>query len=216
MNTNIKSINYSLLFSALFLLGLAAIFSYGYIGYKADVKNDINFNATILKPEDVLSITGDTNFSLNIDLESLSFENATNEQDSYIDSTQSAIISLDLDPNKYKTPVTCNYEFTYEPITEYIPSLGSDDLVELGFEGECENCLISNAKFGPVSIGGIAEGDRQKIYEGSITSDSETGQAEQKWNLHYRFYNLDLDQSSVIGQNPSGKIIIKGLSCKTK
>ncbi len=211
---NTKSLNYSLMFSALFLLGLAGIFSYGYMGYKANVINNDTLNAEILNPENILNITGDTNFSLIIDADHLSIVNATNDETNYIDNTKNVTINLTVDKEKYKSAITCDYEIYYEPTVEYTNSAEVGNLIELGFAGECTQCATNQNKFGPISISGVKQGAQASLYKGSITTDASTGAATQTWALHYRFYNLDIDQSSVINKQPSGKVVIKGNECR--
>ena len=210
MNINTKGLNYSLLFTVIFLVALAAIFSYGYMGYRANIINNDTLSGEVLKPENILNITGDTNFALNITLEELSIVDANNTLTDYIEDSKNVTINVSVDPDKYKTAVTCDYVFYYEPIQEYTASKGSTDsiLTELAFTGSVSD---SETKFDPVSIAGVQE--KQKLYSGKITTNPETGKAEQKWTLSYRFYNLDVDQTDVIGKNPSGKIIIQGENC---
>ena len=211
---NSKSLNYSLMFSALFLLGLAGIFSYGYMGYKANITNNDTLNAEVLNPENILTITGNTEFSLTIDADNLSIVNATNTEANYIDNTQTVTINLTVEKDKYKSAVTCDYEFYYEPEEQYDNSEGVGSLIELGFEGDCTGCAANPTKFGPISIGGVTKDKQQSLYSGSITTEASTGTATQTWQLHYRFYNLNLDQSGVVNQHPSGKVVIKGKNCR--
>ncbi len=213
MNINTKSLNYSLLLTVIFLVALAAIFSYGYMGYKANVINNDTLSGEVLKPENILSITGDTNFALNITLDELSIVEANNNLSDFIEDNENVTINISVEPEKYKNAVTCDYVFYYEPTTEYKPSPGAESLTELGFSGNCTGCVAPKNTFGPVSIANKTQGTKEQLYEGSITTDPATGKATQTWQFHYRFYNLEIDQSSVIGKNPSGKIIIEGKNC---
>ncbi len=213
MNINNKSLNYSLLFTTIFLVGLSAIFSYGYMGYKANiVNNDTTISGEVLKPENILNISGDNNFALNITLDELSLVSASNSLTDYIDDTKNITINLSVDSKKYTSAVTCDYVFYYEPTTEYTASSEVGNLTELGFSGNCRDCNPS-ANFGPISIAGKKPNNKEQLYEGKITTNPTTGTAIQNWQFSYRFYNLDIDQSSVIGQKPSGKIIIEGKNC---
>lgn len=209
MKINTKSLNYSLLFTVIFLIALAAIFSYGYIGYVANTINNSTLSGQVLKPENILTITGDTGFVLNITLDNLSIVDANDNLSNYIEDNKEVIIKVSLDPDKYQTAVTCNYKIFYEPITPYKASSASQSaqLQELVLVGHASDSL----KFEPVPITGL--NTKTELYSGSITTDSRTGTAEQAWQLSYRFYNLDVDQTDVVGQSPSGKIIIQGENC---
>ena len=208
MDKKNKNLIYSLSLTVVFLVGLAAIFSYGYIGYKANISNNDVLNGNVLNPENIFSISGNTDFNLNITLENLNVTSADNNMTNYIDDTKNVTINVSVSPEQYKKAITCEYKIYYQPTTEYKASAASTGKTELGISGEISN---TSTKFDAKSIGNVSS--KTELYSGNITTNQTTGTASQEWSLHYRFYNLDVDQSDVIGKSASGKIIIEGQNC---
>ncbi len=208
MDKKNKNLIYSLSLTVVFLVGLAAIFSYGYIGYKANISNTDVLNGNVLNPQNIFNITGNTNFSLNVTLDNLTVSTANNNMSKYIDETHNVTINVTVNPSQYKKAVTCNYKIYYQPTTQYTASSASSGKTELGISGEISN---TSTNFTTTSIANVSS--KKELYSGNITTNQTTGTASQTWSLHYRFYNLDVDQSDVIGKNPSGKIIIEGQNC---
>ena len=203
----IKRDYYSLLFSIILIVGVLGIVSYGFIG-RSNVEGNTNMQGSILEPSDILSITGDTNFSLDVTLDNLSILESSNNGASYIDDTKNINISIAVDPNLYKSVVTCNYSIYYVPQNVYRASQASIDasLIELGFTGS-----DGNNSFGLTSINNLS--DKTLLYSGSISTDLNTGKNSKNWELSYRFYNLDVDQVDALGQSPAGKVTIEGTGC---
>lgn len=244
-----KNAIYGLIFSIVFLVGVVAIVSYGFIAGRAQSNGVSNVGGDILEPSELITISGDTDFSLNITLEDLSILDASNEGENYIEDTKTITITVNDDTSIYSNGVQCDYSIYYEPITVYNASSESiaQGLIELGFIGSSgsnsfELKSISGVTSKTLLYSGVANSsplidETQELSNtikpgmgsgilGESSSENSVSRGiinpgglhslnSVSWNLSYRFYNLDIDQSDALGQYPSGKIVIEAGECRS-
>ena len=156
---------------------------------------------------------GDEEVSLSIDVDKLSILDQSNSYDKYIEGDVSEIeyyfgTSL-VEPRKEQF---CDFNLYYEPTTPYTKSSAatSNSLKELTIIG---NGIDNNTKQEYSFEKEINGSSRVLLYSGSLGGKNVDKTAKMIWNYRLRFYNLNVNQDTIIGQHPSGRIYAEVISC---
>ena len=198
------------LFIAAFLVGIFA-YTFAYIG-KGTVSGNTNVSATINGTGYGFSYTGSSSLSLAINATdgSLSPSQSNNNYSNYIESsTATTTISLTSNATTAPNGILCTYSLIYTPSTSYAASSGSvaNNLRELVLVGS--NGTYSFEK-------SIAGSSATTLFTTSIGTTSSSSSASTTWSYKLRFYNLNVDQESALGQVPAGTISVSGAQCEAR
>ena len=184
--------------------------AFAYIG-RPTISGNTNTNVTINGGAATFSYTGSSSLSIAINTtnDELSSANASNSYTSYIESS-SATTTVSLTTNASLAPkgMTCPYTIIYTPSTAYTQSSGATsaglrELVITATDGS-SNYEKSIAGSNVVTL----------VSNASIATSSSTTSKSTTWTFKMRFYNLNVDQESVIGRVPSGTISITNGECE--
>ena len=187
--------------------------TFAYIN-KPTVSGNVNTNATVLDNSDALSLTysGATSLGLSIDVDKLNADEASDSYTSFISNSADIGLTLTSDANMFPNGATCTYDIMYTPTVAYYSSSGamSNSLMELTISGT--NGSISFPDENLYGISGV--GVPWTLKTASISTTSSNASVNQTWTFTMKFYNLDVDQSSALGQSPSGTITFKPVDCE--
>ena len=152
--------------------------------------------------------SGDNTITLNIALDNLTPSAANNNYSSYIDSNTAIVnVTFSVSSANYTNGATCHYSILYTPTTAYTASAASvsNSLNELVIVGTSSvaNFTTSVAGSSPVTL----------VDNTSIVASSGNDSTTHSWTFKMRFYNLNIDQSSALGQTPTGTLSIVPGEC---
>lgn len=201
---------YFLVIAVVLFVTAIGTFSFAYIN-RPTVSGNTNVLTNITDISNSLSLTysGNTNISLPITLDDLKIDEASNDYSSYISAEGNVTINFSSNATVYPEGATCDYSIVYTPTTVFNASSGatSASLNELTISGT--NGTVS---FSDLSLAGI--NSQTTLYSTSVSTSSSLSSVSVPWTFTMKFYNLNVDQSSVLGQSPAGKISVVPGECR--
>lgn len=214
MKTKVK---FYLIFLAFFIAAVSFIgISFAFIDFDSANNQQIipitgsikNFNNAVL-----MRYEGNTDLNLQISLDDLSSGASSNNYLAYSFDEQDLDIIFSSNPELFPLGVKCDYNIFYIPDSENVynasPDALSNNLVELALEGTNGN---ETDKFEMFNLAGLTA--KTLIKKVSISTFEQEEEVIHKWNFKMKFYNLNVDQSSIIGQNPHGTIAFETDYCE--
>ena len=209
---NQKNKIYFVIMIVVILLVSIIMFSFAYIG-RANVIGNTNTNATIVNATQYFNLTysGAADLSLNVSLDNLAYGSASNSYTSYISNTTTITMNFKVTSSNYTSGGKCAYTIKYVANTNgtYTQSSAatSAGLRELAISGTNGTDTFSDVNLSGVGTSGTT------LYSGIINTNTYNSTTSKTWTFTMKFYNLNIDQSSVLGSNPSGKIRIESGAC---
>ena len=194
------------------LLVSVIMISFAYIG-RANVIGNTNTNITITNTVQYFNLTysGNTDLSLNVSLDNLTYDSASNSYTSYVSNTTTITMNFKVTSSSYTSGGKCAYTIKYIANSNgtYTQSAGatSAGLRELAISGTNGTDSFSDVNLSGVGTSGTT------LYSGNISTNTYNSTTSKTWTFTMKFYNLNVDQSSVLGSNPSGKIRIESGAC---
>lgn len=200
--TDKRNTIYVVIILVVLVITFTVSFTFAFVGAPSG-KNNINVTGNILDASDALSLTysGDTNLSLNITMDDLNIENAGagHGNDMVINQAEINVI-LSADSNFYPSGAKCNYTVEYHPINVFVPSPEA-------FAQSLDELTIHGKSLANITTPIVLE-------EGVVATSAGSNTGSQPHLYTYTFYNLPIDQSNLIGQSPSGKIVVVPGECE--
>lgn len=194
---------------ALLCVGLGIGFAF-FFGIQQTVDNS-NINIRIA-PGSSFSVEYSDDISMSLDIlpDDLLFQDSNNNYTSYTSNNKTVTIDFEVDNNSYANGGYCNYDVIYTPDIVYTQSAGATNanLNELVISGVSNlNHTISD-----YNISGLS--DPTVIYTGRVSANSSFTPIKEIWTMSMKFYNLNVNQDSIMGSSAGGKISFETKDCE--
>ncbi|MBQ6840958.1 MAG: hypothetical protein IJO63_02430 [Bacilli bacterium] len=153
-----------------------------------------------------MAYSGNTSVALEISWDNLSLHDASNTYTSYISKSTTMAVKMTTSSD-FTKGATCSYSIKYIPTTAFTSSTAAKNA------GLKEFVVAGSA--GSLSFADYSLADKTTevtMYTGSIATTSTTT-VTHNWTITLKFYNLAVDQNSVMGQTPKGTLSIVPGAC---
>lgn len=203
---------YVLSISIVMIVASILAISFAYIGSRGiEIYSGGGISGNVIDAQGAinLEISGEPSVSLDVDIHKLSSAQASNDYSSYIESSVNVNVDFTTDLSVYTKGVKCNYDIYYHPTSAYTPSQASVNagLMELAIGG-----TASHDSFAARNLANVSS--PIKLYSSYVKTSSTTATVNQIWHIKMYFYNLNIDQTGALGQNPAGKVVFETTSCE--
>lgn len=205
-----RNIIYIAIIIIVLVITIGITFTFAYINRPTSSGNtNLITNITDIKNAINMSYSGDANMALNITLDDLSIMDAKNDYSSYISATSNITINFNANTSIYSRGASCDYSIKYTPITTFnaTSAATSAGLRELTLSGS--NNVSSFSEYPLTGVNSAVT-----LYSSSIATSAGVASTSQTWTFTMKFYNLNVNQASVIGQKPEGKISVVPGDCR--